>query len=345
MNGAFAVLLVWLGMPTVLVGTPVSGTHQPYTFAEGLSIERLPNILWDKAIVKGFISDGERRSLERAEYWLCARKEVEHVYAPTIGDDLMEKVTYGAWALQIICPIGASHIFLLFHDSPEGYDNIGSRHGRPLLNTLMGRLASREDIGLARYFDAVYSGINRAFSEKIIRIVNPVMLLEHSMQADNLYISTLLSVMALDMLFMAGQIKPFVARLNGFLGFSTHVLPVDSIYKCQPTPTVGEVVSDVYDFRNVIAHGQRIPKTPYRQPYDLRCTDGQKITDDQQPYHYAELMQEAARFLLTSSLLKIFSDNLVDLLQDDKQWGFQMNLYEHRYNNAAPPKVKKTRGR
>ena len=209
----------------------------------------------------------------------------------------------------------------------------------------MGKLASRDELGLAQYFDTIYAGIRRAFADKIIRLTNPIALLEHGLQADNLYISTLLCVMGLDMLLMAGKITPFVERACGFLGPSTYVFPLDSCYNCQPSPTVADVIADVYKLRNVIAHGQRVPPR-YLQPYTLRCTNGVQVNDTPYPYRYGELMQEAARFLLTASLRKIFTaENLLDHVNDDKKWGFQMSLFERRQRATAPAPVAKRRGR
>jgi hypothetical protein len=164
--------------------------------------------------------------------------------------------------------------------------------------------------------------------DKMIRLVNPIILLEHGMQSDNVNISSLLCVMALDMLFRAGQINPFVKRLGGFLGPSSFVLPPDSIWECQPSPLLDDVIRDVYEFRNIIAHGQRIPSTPYLQPYELTCTNGLRVNDTK--YRYDQLLQESARFI-TAALRKIFIDGLLDDVKDDDKWGFEMNRYERRY--------------
>jgi hypothetical protein len=45
----------------------------------------------------------------------------------------------------------------------------------------------------------------------------------------------------------------------------------------QPCTRVRDVLNDLYDFRNVLAHGQEIPAKPFRQRYDLISTDGEHI--------------------------------------------------------------------
>ena len=259
--------------------------------------------------------------MQETEYWLCASGEVEHVYAAEAGSDLYAKAMYAVWALQILCPTGAKHVFLLLHDTGDGFDNLESLHPKPLLSTLMGRLASREGMGLEKHFEPIYAGVQRAFTEKMIRLVNPIVLLEHGMQSDNVNISSLLCVMALDMLFMAGQTNPFLKRLGGFLGLSTFVFPPDS-WECRPSPVVAEVIGDLYEFRNIIAHGQQIPSKPYLEPYNLTCTTGPRVID--RAYRYDQLMQESARFMLTATLRKIFIDGLVDDVKDDRTWGSKL---------------------
>jgi hypothetical protein len=116
-------------VPEVLVATPLksSAVTRPYTFGDGISIRELSPILWDISIAKAFISSHERDQLASTRYWLCAIKEVEHIYGD-VGDDLYSKAMYAMSALQIICPSGSKNVFLKFAHTKEGYDNVGSKH-------------------------------------------------------------------------------------------------------------------------------------------------------------------------------------------------------------------------
>ncbi len=102
-------------MPEVIVATPLKhyAVTNPFVFSDGISIRELSPILWDISIVKGYVSEEERECMAEARYWLYASKEVEHVYDDA-GNDLYTKARYAAWAVQIICPSGAKHIFLKF---------------------------------------------------------------------------------------------------------------------------------------------------------------------------------------------------------------------------------------
>src|SRR5208283_4587771 len=134
------------------------------------------------------------------------------------SDDLYEKAHRGMYALQIICPSGGRNEYLKFRETPEGLDNIGSRHPAKMNSTLLGRMAVLDEEVLEDDFAKVYQGINRAFDEAIMRLQNPILLLEHGLQTGHVYLSTLMWVMGLDMLFMAGGKVPFVDRATGFLG-------------------------------------------------------------------------------------------------------------------------------
>ena len=326
-------------MNEVLVATPLkySAVSRPYELADGISIREISSIRWDVSSVKGFISERDREDLADTRYWLCAAK---HVFGD-VGDELYEATTHAAMALQIICPIGAKHTFLKFQQTSEGWDNIGSYHPRDLLSTNLGRITHLEHQGLT-HFEPVYAGIRRAFAEKLVRLQNPVLLLEHGMQ-NNVNLGSLMFVMALDMLFMAGEISPFMQRMGGFLGLDSLIFPPDSLMNYQPKTTVREVINDLYDLRNIIAHGQEIPKQPYRERRDLISTGGQRINHD--VYYYSELMLESGLFMLTTALRKVFTEGLFDDVADPEKWRLKLRIYEHRYKAAGGLDAAKSRGR
>ena len=157
------------------------------------------------SLIKGSISEREREDLANTRYWLCASKEYEHVFGD-VGNELYDAAYHAAMALQIICPTGAKHLLLKFQQTCEGWDNIGSCHRKELCSTLLGKITHLEDQSL-RDFEAVYACVRQAFSEKLVRLQNPILLLEHGMQTGNVNLGSLMFVMALDMLFMAGEIS------------------------------------------------------------------------------------------------------------------------------------------
>jgi hypothetical protein len=211
-------------MHEIMVATPLHHrvVDQPHTFGDGISIRKLYPILWEKAVTKRYVSDDERDFMNEDRFWLCATKTVEYVL-PDSGNDLYDKAMYAAWALQILCPLGAKHVFLKFEATHDGFDNIGAHRPKELCSTRLAFLHSLTDTGIGKDFEKVFTGVKRAFTEKIVRLQNPVLLIEHGMQTGNAPLATLMFAMALDMLFMAGETTPFVSRIGGCLGLDTFV--------------------------------------------------------------------------------------------------------------------------
>jgi hypothetical protein len=299
-----------------------------------VTIREIQPILWKLSVSKKFMSDDEREYLSEPRYWISVSKEVEHWYVGRSDDDLYEKARLAMYALQVMCPVGGRNVYLKFRETPEGLDNFGSSHPAEMKSTLIGRIAVLDEQTLQTDFDKVYHGINRAFDERIVRLQNPLILLEHGLQIGHVYLSTLVWVMGLDMLFMAGEKLPFVERVAGFLGPNTPVFPTVSFLNRQPRLTVGEVLEDVYELRNIVAHGREIPARPFREKRAIVDTSGERINCDD--YFYAQVIMESALFILAKSLRQIMLGDLVDAVKDEAQWKCKLKA-EGRLGRARTP--------
>lgn len=323
-------------MPEVLVATPLHYcvATGPQTFSDGLSICQLGPILWEKALSKAYISEDDRNYMNEDRYWLCAREEFEYIL-PDTGDHLYDKVSHGAWSLQILFPCGAKNIFLKFHETAEGFDNIGTRRLKELCTTRLSPFNNAAGAHLATQFESIYGGVRRAFTERIVRLQNPILLIEHGMQTGNVPLANMMSAMALDMLFMAGETKSFITRIGGCLGLDRlvfHENPIAPGYSCRPDVKVGNVIEDIYAFRNIIAHGAEIPKTPYRESHAVLGIDGVSIYTGQ--LTYAELLADASLAILTMALREVFINGWLDDIVAKDPWKAKMTLFAHRYKNA-----------
>lgn len=191
-----------------------------------------------------------------------------------------------------------------------------------MTSALMGRMAAVAEHELQVDFDVVFQGVNRAFDEKVVRLQNPVFLLEHGLQTNRVYLSTLMWVMALDMLYMAGEKGPFVERLAGFLSASTPIFP--PFFGLQPRLTIREILDDLYELRNIVAHGRQIPAKPFLDKFDIATTTGARM--DGIAYSYAQVLMESGLFLLVKSLRKIMVNGLVDTVRDEAKWKQTMKI-------------------
>lgn len=328
-------------MPEFIVGTALkhSVATQPYNFADGISIQKMSPILWDISITNGYISQHDRDYLSEDRFWLCATAEAQSEHDPS-AQQLYEKARQAAYALQIIAPCGGKNVYLQFRTTEQGFDNVGACHPHQTCVTLLGKMLRAEKLGLATDFDKVYAGVRRAFTEKVVRIQNPILLLEHAQQIGNIPLAATMCIMGLDMLFMAGKINPFVSRLGGFLGLDSFVFPsygFEGQPPHQPAVRVRDVLADVYAFRNIIAHGHEIQKAPWRQPQELLTTEGHSI--NYEPICRVDLMLEASVFFLTTALRRIFTENLFDDVADTAKWRAKLKVYERRYKDAGGAEI------
>jgi hypothetical protein len=99
------------------------------------------------------------------------------------------------------------------------------------------------------------------------------------------------------------------SRIKWFLGQNTNIYaPGDLIDLIQdPGITVGQIVDDLYDMRNFMAHGDRIPDPYFRDELRTGLNGGVKR---------GEVLLEAASFIVRTSLLKILRDNLLNHFTD-----------------------------
>ncbi|HLH00984.1 MAG TPA: hypothetical protein VKX49_32065 [Bryobacteraceae bacterium] len=321
-------------MPLDIVATPLrNGTvTRRYDLGNGIEIRQLAPIRWDVAIVKSEVCEREREDLARITHWLCATRE--RTSDPLAGHDLFARAHAAAMTLQILCPTGNKHVFLRFQETPTGWDNIeSSPPNKPLCKTFIGRSVDLEAQTFPQDFTPVYDGIRRANHDRLVRLINPVHLLEHGLQTCHAYLGTMFFVIGLDVLFMAGESERFIERVAGFLGPTTLLFPRISFIDRQPNTTPQDVVESVYDLRNTVAHGQEIPEHPYRQPYRLMSTEGEQI--NQIPYSYADFMLDSSLFLLTNALRRVFTQGHYDNVASKKQWRQTLASFEHQYKAHA----------
>jgi hypothetical protein len=103
-------------------------------------------------------------------------------------------------------------------------------------------------------------------------------------------------------------------------------------------------LADLYDFRNIIAHGQGVPQEPYGRDECLWSTEGNLINYSV-PYNRSALMREASVFMLSTALRRVFVEGLFNDVQDPARWRAKMTLYEHRYKDSGGPPATKVHGR
>jgi hypothetical protein len=99
------------------------------------------------------------------------------------------------------------------------------------------------------------------------------------------------------------------SRIKWFIGEHTSIYGPGDISSLLPEPhiTVGQVVEDLYELRNYIAHGDRIP-APYFTETLRQGFNGE--------VKKCEVLLEATSFIIRASLLRILRDHLLDHFAD-----------------------------
>jgi len=93
------------------------------------------------------------------------------------------------------------------------------------------------------------------------------------------------------------------ARVMWFLGANTKIYAPGDVpsFTPQPEPTIADVIDDLYEVRNCIAHGDKVPDKFFAQT----STGYENI-------NRIVVLEEAASFIVRASLLKILRDNLLN---------------------------------
>jgi hypothetical protein len=93
------------------------------------------------------------------------------------------------------------------------------------------------------------------------------------------------------------------ARVKWFLGANTKIYAPGDVpsFASQSTPTIGDVIDDLYEVRNCLAHGDKVPDRFFAQ-----------TSTDDGDVNRLETLTEVASFIVRASLLKILKDNLLN---------------------------------
>jgi hypothetical protein len=98
------------------------------------------------------------------------------------------------------------------------------------------------------------------------------------------------------------------ARIKSLLGEGTRIYPREEWRDVIPdcTLTIGDLTDDLYEMRNYVAHGDKLPDSYF-------ATYRRGINGD---VTKCEVLLEAASFIIRNSLLKILNDDLLDHFAD-----------------------------
>ena len=298
-------------MTEILVATPLPNNvvGGEIALADGLWVKKLDPIQYPSE----WFSERDKREIAGHQYWLGINCDSRTL----LPKNRYERLARGLYATQILCPSQISNVYLTLVRTADGFVVDHFNRYSPMKSTHVGYLSATRHF--AEEFNLVFAGIEKAFANRVVRLQNPILLLEHGLQIDNPPLRILFFSMAMDMLYMAGGIVRFVERINRFLDADSYIFPGTESLNLQPAITVGEIVEDLYKLRNIVAHGQEILEVPYRRRKDILATDGSCLNNTYE-LCYVDVLAECSLFLLQRSLFKIFTEGLGDQVAQEKAW-------------------------
>jgi hypothetical protein len=223
-----------------------------------------------------FLSQHDLGKLKSVRYWLWYEFESEWPRNLQREKAALALFDYAQYGIQLLAPTGSRGIVLMARKIRDRLMIESGLHRPPLNETVWGRHVAHPKT-LRFDLPVIMERMETAFQRRIIRLQNPVYMLEHGLQATNLHIRVLLWVTGLDGLLMANNRSEYVDRLQNLLGADTLIFPPDKIMSRQPKYTVADVAQDLFDLRSDIAHGREISKR-FRQKTGFNTLDGSYIS-------------------------------------------------------------------
>jgi hypothetical protein len=268
-----------------------------------LSEDQRPDISADL-----YITQDQKQRLRACEYWLI-RQLVERESHESI-EESTNNLHNTQIAFQIILPRDSELIFLT---------NSRSKVYRALAPPRWSRMLWPREVE-ATEMTKVVEGVQAAFKVDSVRLRNPFYFLELGLQADNPGGRSFLWTTGIDSLLVANSEGKFTRRLSNLLGANSYVFPSD-VSGRQPIYTVGNLAPRMYELRSLIAHGVEIDAS-FRRKVGFQATGGSfQLTGDFLNYLEADVLNEAALFVLCAILKRIVaSDSMLDLFLMQDKW-------------------------
>jgi len=243
-------------------------------------------------------------------HWLCY--EFENSYPPDNvryrrrQEAAFKLLLHAMYAVQILVPVGAPNLLLLYRQTVDGPVLDSSQHRPAYIGTVWARLCD-VPVSFGDEIPVLLDRLHEAFQKPILRQQIPVWLLEQGLIAADRHIRILLWATGLDGITQSAGTGAFAERLCGLLGPDTDIFPAAAAHR-KPGYRVRGVVGDLYLLRNEMAHGLPFHEK-FRKTRGFIAEDGEPISDEFAKYRYDQVLEECAGFLLCQALKEVFLRN------------------------------------
>ena len=195
-------------------------------------IELSPNVRIVRKPLEEIVStDGLKRwfgpheiyDLEGLPYWIC------HEFSGAADSETVDKdreangvLDSGLMAVELLKPLGTMNARFVVADL-AGQPHVRTVfRGAWMTEPIWARVSHVQESEL-QGLPKLFGRLKMAESDGLIRVINPVRLLEHGLQVSEAYLRILLCTAGLDVLLMAGGRAKFSKHLYNLLGADTFV--------------------------------------------------------------------------------------------------------------------------
>jgi hypothetical protein len=260
----------------------------------------------------------EETALERS-HWLCKERECEWA-DHALFNEMAEDLRTAMLGFQLWAPVGWDGLIWDCQRTEEGSLTVERVHRLEQYATpLWGR---RLDLGMLdpAQLGLLVEGTQAMEESGCVPIVNPFRFLEIGLQTavNHRRSGAVLWMMGLDGLLAAGGSAAFSTRLQKLLGKDTRIFPEDWTGR-RPTYTVAELAADMFEFRNLIAHGKEMLQK-YREPIAFQFEPRELAHLAIEKWSHGTLMIESIGFALIAALRTVITDNLMERIRSQKAW-------------------------
>ena len=287
----------------------------------GVEIVRLPQDERPDLSADPHITEDQKQTLNACEYWLVRDLPTEQTLGSrpsrAVEDAAKDDLLNTQIAFQVILPRDSELIFLTMWKSKRL--DLRSWVYRSLVPPRWPRMLWPSSISESEVTRTV-EGVQKAFSTTSVRLKNPFYFLELGLQADNPGVRSFLWTTGIDALLAANSESKFVRRISNLLGARSYVFPADGIGR-QPIYTVEQLAPRIYKLRSLVAHGVEIDSS-FRRKVAFQAIGGLfPLTGEFLNYLEADVLNEAALFLLCAALRRVVANHLLfDLFSVQDDW-------------------------
>lgn len=305
-------------MSRVAAYTPlrVSWPHQLATITRTIRIVERPTFDETDWRFWNLRRTDEQEALQRS-HWLGIESECEAHEEQAVLEELALDLRSAMLGFQLWAPVGWDGILIKTRKPALTIHNVSI--AEPYQRSRWARQLGLESLNPSD-LGTLVEGTLGALKSQSVPQTNPLQFLEIGLQtaAHHPRVGALLWILGLDALLAAERQQLFAKRLIRLLGAETPTFPVNFMGR-RPMYTVGDVAADIYDLRNLIAHGKEILQK-YRDQIEIQLEPESLAYLHVEKWSYGTLLAESALFTLLAALRKVITAGLLEVMDRKREW-------------------------